>query len=397
MNSNQKAHTSALVVRDDEASDLMPITSGRDLINVSGDTVTTCTAHLDEDERSLIRWAYDYARDQEWGWNAAARELGVSTTTLYRMWSDKYRYPMTEKVDGKEQPHPRAGERISLASVCEKIATRKRLIEERSTLRTIQFVSTTVYRRITRICKEALLSQTIALIFGESQIGKTESLQEHRRNNNHGQTVYVRMPASAGVQLMMKEIARACRVSPDSSFENLRTRVFKALDKSKLLLVDEVHQTFTTYQKRSMLKCLEVLREIHDASKCGMVLCGTNVLREQFESGEFAQLLKQLRRRGVLELQLPPVAPLEDLNAIANAYGLPPLKTAVEDKKVVAKDEVAALVLAIAEEYGLGRYIKFLAMGSRHASKKQQRYGWQHFMHSYDIMARLKDNKPNAS
>jgi DNA transposition AAA+ family ATPase len=397
MNSTQKQALELPEQTDSDSEALIPVTAGRDAINISGDTVTTKTAHLDDEERSLVRWAYDYARDNDWGWNLAAKELGVSSTTLYRIWVDKYRHQMVQKDSaGNKVPHPKAGERISLSSICETLADRKRLFDERATLRKVPFVETSVFKTIDKICEEALLSQTVAMIYGESQIGKTESLEEHRRRNNHGQTIYVRLPASAGVQLVMKEVAKACRVSPDSSFEHLRDRVHKAIDGTKLLIIDELHEVFECYQKKSIVRVLEVIREIFDRTKCGLVLCGTRVFRENLETGHYAQFLKQLRRRGVLEAQLPDVAPVPDLNAFAAAYGLPPLKVVYKEKKLVGQDAAADLVLAIAKEYGLGRYIKTLARGARRATKKTQRYTWDHFLQAYDFVARLKDN-PNAS
>jgi hypothetical protein len=48
------------------------------------------------------------------------------------------------------------------------------------------------------------------MVYGESQIGETASLKEYARRNNQGQTVYPLMPASAGVQSMVRAIAEAC-------------------------------------------------------------------------------------------------------------------------------------------------------------------------------------------
>jgi DNA transposition AAA+ family ATPase len=64
--------------------------------------------------------------------------------------------------------------------------------------------------RISKVCDETLLCNTIAMVYGESQIGKTASLKEYARRNNQGQTVYPLMPASAGVQSMVRAIAEAC-------------------------------------------------------------------------------------------------------------------------------------------------------------------------------------------
>ena len=118
----------------------------------------------------------------------------------------------------------------------------------------------------------ALISQTIVLMYGDSQIGKTTALEEYARRHNHGQTKYIRLPASAGVQLCAKEIAKACFVSTSSSFEGLRDRILKAIDDKNLIIIDELHQSFMSYQKQSQIKVLEFIREIYDRTQCGMVL-----------------------------------------------------------------------------------------------------------------------------
>jgi DNA transposition AAA+ family ATPase len=335
-------------------------------INISGDTIITSTAHLEDDQKALIRWAFNYVKDQNWGWREAANQLGVSENALYRVFTDRYK----NKV----------GERVPLEGICRELAKSKTLIEERAAIRRIPFTQTSIWRRMDKICTEAFVSQTIASIYGESQVGKTTCLIEHARRNNHGQTKYIRTPAASGLQYFMREIAAACKVPSDKGIEVLRKRILKAIDGRTLVMIDELHEIFLTYSRANILRCLEFIREIHDRTQCGMVLCGTRAWREELETGEYSQFLKQLRRRGCLELQLPDFAPAEDLDLFAAAYHLPP-----------AKGEARALILAINQEHGLGRYTKFLAIGARGAQKKNQRYTWDHFLNAYSILNRLKD------
>ena len=164
-----------------------------------------------------------------------------------------------------------------------------------------------------------------------------------------------------------------------TSFEQLRERVTKFLDPSKLLIIDEVHEVFVSYQKSSTLKCLSVLRQIQEVSQCGMVLCGTNVFRTELEQGEFSQSLKQLRKRGIVELQLESVPTEEDLNLIAKHYKLGP-----------PSPEAAEHVRWIAKEMGLGKYTKFLASSAQMAGKKKERFCWGHFVRTVTIAAQMK-------
>jgi DNA transposition AAA+ family ATPase len=190
------------------------------------------------------------------------------------------------------------------------------------------------------------------------------------------------MPASAGVQLFMKELARACFVSPDSCFEKLRDRVLNAIDDKTLVIVDELHQAFTSYQSGSAIKVMEVIREIYDRTKCGLVLVGTNVLRDNLTTGKLATILEQLRRRGTIKVQLPKCPPKADLDRIAKKFGLPPADGIAAD---VVRDQI--------HSSGLGMFIKFLQSAAMMANKESKKVTWDHFVQAHDIIARLSPKR----
>lgn len=333
-------------------------------INIGGATVTQSTEHLPEAQRNLVRWLFNYARQEKLTWDEIAKATALDHTTLYRVWRDKYR-------------HPKTGERISLDNVCKKIERYKNVVDQRLAVAS-DFVETSVWKRVAWLCDRAFVRQKIGFIFGESHIGKTTCLQEFQRRNNHGQTTYVEMPPSSGVQLMTKYIARGLFVSEKKSFDHLLEEVIQALDQSKLLIIDEIHRVFTTYQKGSVMRCLDVLRHIHDTTKCGLVLCGTNVFRDQLKRGEFAQYLKQLRRRGLYELQLPADPPREDLDALAASFGLHP-----------ASGEAEEVALNVAKQDGFAAYICRLQDAAELAAKKKQTVSWEFFIKAHDIVKRM--------
>ena len=344
-------------------------TASSQVINISGDTVTLKTAEYPERSRGLVRWLYSIAKDQNWSWAELERHTNISTTRLYRIFTGTYLNPTTK-------------EPIDLEPTCVDIDRFRDLWEERSMASRMPFIETSVYRRVEKVCREALIMQAIAFIYGESQIGKTASLQEVCRRRNHGQTTYVLMPASAGVQAMMKAIADACHISSRTSYEGLRSRVANYLDDSKLLIIDEVHECFISYQHTSMNRCLSLLRQIQERSQCGLVLCGTNVFRHELERGEFAQSLKQLRKRGIWELQLESEPTTTDLELIAAHY-----------KLGKPDPEAAELIKWIAKEMGLGKYTKFLARSAKLAAAKKDRFTWDHFVNLVKIVNRMKEAK----
>lgn len=335
------------------------------VINIGGNTATAATEWMQPDDRLLFRWLHTVCREQEWSWDEVARRTDVSSTTLYRVWTDKYR-------DTK-------GDRVPVDKLAEKVARFKRIWEARKDIPSGDvFIPTSVWERVDWLCRRAFDRQKIGLIYGESQIGKTTCAKEHTRRNNHGQTHYVEMPPAAGVQLMTKTIAKALHVSAKTSFESLIEDVVDALDENKLLIIDEVHRVFTTYQKASVMRCLDVLRYIHDQTKCGMVLCGTNVFRDQLKEGEFFQYLKQLRRRGLYELQLPSTPPRSDLDLVAKRFGLEPATGEAED-----------VLLHMAKQHGFGMVITRLTDAVEMATRRKRPVTWDDFIKTCNICEKM--------
>ena len=181
------------------------------------------------------------------------------------------------------------------------------------------------------------------------------------------------------MQLMTKELARACYVSPNSSFENLREYVFNAVDSSHLFLIDELHQVFLSYQRGSAIKCLEVIRELHDRRGCGMALLGTYKLREELMMGAHLDLLEQFKERGVLEILLPRAVPKRDLVKVASAFGLGEPTGAT-----------AELIDEITKGHGFKRYVLFLKSGKNLAKTEGRRMSWEHFIRAHDILKKFK-------
>lgn len=383
-------------------------------INIGGNTVTQATEHLPEHQRTLLRAVHAITRDNKWDWADLARETAVSQSTWWRLWTDTYRYPKESKdnfcpackrlvkvirggrcltchaiTQDQRQPHPKASERVPLDSLCEKIAKWKEIWDQRAILANTAFVETSVWQRVDWICRRAFIRKKIGFIYGESQIGKSTCLKEHARRNNTGLTTYLEMPPAAGVQLMTRKIAQALHVATGTCFERLIDDVTDALDHNKLLIIDEIHRVFTTYQKTSVMRCLDVLRYIHDQTHCGLILCGTHVFRDQLQQGQFFQYLKQLKRRGIYELQLPPDPPREDLDLIASAHGLHPAAGAAEE-----------VMLEIALADGFGKYCTRLEDAVELAAKKKQPLSWDHFIKAHTIAekmaAKFKPPKPKV-
>jgi len=318
---------------------------------------------IDQDGHDLIWWYFNFCKDNKFTPLQSGTELGYADrTTTDRVFKGQYG--------------------AGYAAVVTKIRDYKKIADERASYKQVFFVETVCAKRVFQVCEAARISNTAAFIFGDSQIGKTTALEEYLRRSSNGQTVYVRLPASGGMQLLGQEIAKACHVSPDSSFDKVRQRVLNSIDHNMLLIIDELHQVFTSYHAGSQVKTLEFIREIHDRTRCGLVLCGTHVLRREMEEGRLSLIMEQLRRRATLRLELPARPGKTDIAKFAKAFDLP---EPGPDELAVIRDMVFSS--------GLGMFLKFLQAGHRMAHKASEVMTWNHFMNAHALISRAM--KPN--
>jgi len=360
MNRHQEAQQGNIpseVVRECEATNV---------INVNRQTVTMSTDHLPEKQKALVRWVYTVARDNKWSWQELIDFAGYSSTVWYRIFHDRYRDAKT-------------GDRVNLGNVCKHLAKLKaEFAQPAYEPADHRFVETSVWDRVDWICRKAFARKKLGFVYGESHIGKTASVLEYQRRNNHGMTAYWELPPSGGVQLMTRYFARALHVTSNTSFDKMLDNICTAVDRDMLVIVDQIHRVFYSYQKGSVMRCLDVLMHVHDRTGCPMVFVGTNIFRDNLREGPFKQYLKQFRRRGLYELQLPDAAPKADLNKIAAAYALPP-----------PTGEAEKVVHAIARNDGLAMFFTRLDDAAELAANKKQQLTWEHFLRAVTIVERM--------
>jgi len=392
---NQESDSALLLPLDegielDEAAMESSAQAGRQgSFNVGGNTVTAATQHLPEDQRRIVRGFHELCKRRRWDWPQIIAASKISKTVLWRVFHDTYRYQAVIKERDaageviRTIPHPKGGQRIGYEKVCEQMQkVMRREIEAEKT--ETDFVETVVFTKIEWLCQRAFIRKRMGFIYGDGQVGKTTSLKEYARRHNSGETTYCEVPPCSGVQLLLKTIAKALRVGVNTSFDKLLEDVLDALDPSKLLILDEIHRVFTVYQKSSVMKCLDLIRYLHDQKRCGLVVCGTNVFRDQLREGEFFTYLKQLHRRGrAFELQLPTDPLADDVDMFCRRFGLPPLPE---------QSEATQLAHNICHQDGIGVFIQRLEDARDVAANRRQEIDWKHFVSAVRIAERGASN-----
>jgi DNA transposition AAA+ family ATPase len=309
-----------------------------------------------------------------------AGRVATSDNTLWKIFSGKYTHPETHQ---QLQPSEKLIHAIEQFLALEK---------KRWLMGETQLVITPTLKSITTLCDLARESQTVSFVVGPSHIGKTWALERHYTpNNNHGRTIFTRMEAASGLGGMVRAMAKSLSIADGGKITETRRRIKNALTPDMLWIFDEVHLLAKTYHPNTFHNCMEVIREIHDTCKVGMVLSFTEL--DEVKAANQKEL-QQLWRRAVHKLFLPSMPTIGDLTAILEHNGL---KFPAKDLKVrvrykddegqiqTLEDQPREIIRQVAKNEAL----KAITERIRYARKLAQKAGapidWSHF-----VLAHLK-------
>lgn len=316
---------------------------------------------ITREQLNKITWLLNVAREERLPLSKLAKRIGYdSDSTLSRVF--------------------RANYGAQLDKFLERVDEFRKVYEQRMGISSVRFIETSLTKKIFNVCDLARAYQTIFTIYGDSQTGKSWALQEYRRLNNHGRTIYVQMPPGGNFFKFLQEFCRALGVSFKGNSSLLESRIQAELKKipDVLVIIDEIHQT-CLIDHAIKLQTIEYIRlEIYEKIHCGIVLCGTNTFRDEMEQGEHAAVLEQTRRRSMAPLQLPALLPREDMDALAAPFGLPE-----------ATDSTHDLRTGLIQRHGLRTYTTLLRGAAKLAFNKGVATTWAHFVSAHDALAKL--------
>ncbi len=315
-----------------------------------------------------------------------AKRVGTSDNTLYKLYTGKYNHPTTGDKMGPS------------AELVRNIAKFLELEKERFTSGETKLVITPTLKKIVTACDLARESQSIVFVVGPSHVGKTWALERHYTpNNNHGRTIYTRLQAASGLGGMIRRMAESVGVSPKSNTADLVRRIKDAVTEDMLWIVDEVHLLSHTYRAGSFHNCMEVLREIHDETRMGMVLSFT--LLDQVKAASQKEL-QQLWRRGVHKVMLPAMPTKGDIAAILQHNGLEfpatDLKISVafkdaSNRKQVIEETPYEILRQVAKNEALLAITERLRYARKLANKAGEKLDWKHFVTAHLLIAKQSE------
>lgn len=198
---------------------------------------------------------------------AISRALGISTAALSQWFSDSY-----------------IGNIAKIDEAVKGFLERQR---ERKTTKKIEFVMTSVVKKVFEVARICHLDGEIGVLYGNAGIGKTEAVKEYARRNTDVILVEADLGYTAKVlfQELNKKLGMDGRGSIHDLFDDV---VMKLKDSGRLIIVDEAEHL--------PYRALELLRRVYDKAGVGILLVGMPRLIANLrgKKGEYAQLYSRV-------------------------------------------------------------------------------------------------------
>lgn len=215
-------------------------------------------------------------------------------------------------------------------------------------------------------CSAVNYAREIGIVWGPLQCGKTTALRDYVRRNH--EACYCRVAARSGTPILAEEMAKALgsASAETATFrENRRYILDNAVD--RLLIIDELHEAFIIHGFEAAVAYVEFIREVHDRSGCGVVLCGTDALSRGFQDRRYAPVLRQTWERGIVRKAFSARPPWRDVTAAAKHHG-------IEE----ALDEAAAKQWqARLKGMSFGAVCRLMRSARHMADKRARPMGWE--------------------
>jgi DNA transposition AAA+ family ATPase len=284
-----------------------------------------------------LAWFHQHSLEENLDWKQVCNALNYSQTVIFRVLKGTY--------EG------------SWDKVVESIKSYRRIITERVAIKHADFRETRITRLVTGGLTYALANNSITKITGESRQGKTVAAKWWRDQNNHGRTAYITAPAIGGAKPLLKELAMVLGINKANSTTNMHDAILRAFNSNRMLIVDEAHRLLPK-DRRTDPTLLEILRDIHDRTGCGLGLLTTRRFDEGIAKSDY--MYEQVLGRIGMPVQLPREFEWDDIDPIVSQYMT---STPADLKKELIK---------IANSPGrLGIVCETLKFASRIASKKE--------------------------
>lgn len=309
-------------------------------------------------EADLVTWLWGYYNSQiERNWQRLCLELGNSD------WENQVR-PL---FSGRVPASVRAELFDAIAALKKRIARKKPI------------VPTVVTERIIQALDYARDFSRMVYIAGPTGRGKTYTAQWWQSQNNHGRTVYLRVPSDCTRRALVNLLCEKRGVAHSCSCADCEENLRRTLSPRNVLIIDEAGHLLSKSGRPG--GAIELLRDLHDMTGCGVALIITDVYLAEIKRGRNAAYFEQFLGRLEFPVEIPKIPRRDEVRQALCAYFDDP------DEDLVAY----ALGLASSGDGQLRTLYNDLVRAEEYANSKNRR------MTSDDLKAAAKWRKSSGA
>ena len=309
-----------------------------------------------QDEQDELLWFHQHILDEGLSWTAASEAIGYDKSTLFRILKGIY-------------------EAASWAKPISAIRSYRRIAEKRASIVRNAFAENPVSKMIWAGLDYALANNSITTIIGESRQGKTIAAQAWAEANNHGRSVYVVAPPVGGIKMLMRVIAGRIGANKNQSVIQLAESLHRGFNRNRILIIDEAHRLMPNDSRTVNPAHIELLRDLHDQTGCGLAFIATSRFDTRLRSGSYQ--FEQLIGRIGMPIRLSPKARKDDILPIVEQF-LPPTPNVIE------------MLLELANKPGrMGIVAETLKVASRMAAKKSEPIAAAHIQKAINLRKQM--------
>ncbi len=330
-------------------------------------------SHCENDNRKLLEWAYRISHERDLSLSEFADAAGISSSTLAKIIAGTYVNPRNTSERYDLPTNISSGLRNYQTGIISRLPTN------------VTFVSTETSRKVNFNCDLARESRTPVFMQGASHIGKTTALEKYA-DANPTNTFLITVTAGMGAKGLAMAIAEAMGLATAGSVDALTRRIRKELTRDQLLIMDDFHVLTLSATPRGFLKCMELLRALYDADKCGMLFSTTDLDFGRITK-EYKTALHQLLRRGIHRPHLG-LAPLkQDVKAILAAHGLPWPTKSLQCEAYGMTYKPATIMQDLAKQSGLKSITERLRYALKLSARNTESITWHHVCQAQALVA----------
>ncbi|NMD89385.1 ATP-binding protein [Victivallis vadensis] len=260
---------------------------------------------FDAYKAGLENYSKAEAEQVEWLWGYFNGPLGKDKAALCKEFGMEW-----------EQLRPLFSGRVAASIRAETFeaitALRRRLAKSKPLVRTI------VTERIIQALDYCRDYSAMVYVTGPTGRGKTYTAEWWAGENNHGRTKYIRVPSDCTRRALVQELCKVAGCATCGTCAEMEGNLRRAIGPRNIIIADEAGHLLSRSGRPG--GAIELLRDLHDMTGCGVALIFTDVYLAEIKRGRNADYFEQFLGRLEFPVEIPQKPRRDEVRQVLTAF-----------------------------------------------------------------------------